>query len=68
MCRYRLADSGHVARILGGESVAAGQMTRHALRTRYTAIYPNVYVPEGCRTHRSGARRGRVAVVGGVVS
>ncbi len=31
--------------ILGGESVAAGQMTRHALRTRYTAIYPNIYVP-----------------------
>ena len=31
--------------ILGGESVAAGQMTRHALRTRYTAIYPNVYLP-----------------------
>lgn len=31
--------------ILGGESVAAGQMTRHALRTRYTAIYPNIYLP-----------------------
>ena len=31
--------------ILGGEVVAAGRITRHALRTRYTAIYPNVYLP-----------------------
>lgn len=30
--------------ILGSESVAAELLTRHELRTRYTAIYPNVYL------------------------
>ena len=31
--------------LLGSESMAAGVLTRHELRTRYTAIYPNVYLP-----------------------
>lgn len=31
--------------ILGSESLAAGVLTRHELRTRYVAIYPNVYLP-----------------------
>jgi hypothetical protein len=31
--------------ILGSESVAAGLVTPYQLRTRYAAIYPNVYLP-----------------------
>lgn len=33
--------------ILGSESVAAGLVTPYELRTRYGAIYPNVYLPNG---------------------
>ena len=33
--------------ILGSESVAARLLTRHELRTRYAAIYPNVYLRNG---------------------
>ena len=33
--------------ILGSESVAAELLTRHELRTRYAAIYPNVYLRSG---------------------
>lgn len=31
--------------LVGSEAVAAGVLTSHALRTRYRAVYPNVYTP-----------------------
>ncbi|MDX1870748.1 hypothetical protein SBI67_01325 [Mycolicibacterium sp. 120266] len=33
--------------IIGSEAIASGALTRGELRWRYTAIYPNVYVPKG---------------------
>jgi hypothetical protein len=33
--------------IMGSEEIAAGRLTRAALRWNYTAIHPNVYVPRG---------------------
>ena len=35
------------AAIIGSESVAAGVLTPYALRTRYFAIHPDVYLPHG---------------------
>lgn len=32
---------------LGSEAIAGSQLTRHALRSKYVAIYPDVYVPTG---------------------
>jgi hypothetical protein len=34
---------------VGTEAVAAGALTRGALRWRYTAIYPNIYLPKDAR-------------------
>ena len=31
--------------LLGSEALARGTLTSHALRTRYRAVYPNVYLP-----------------------
>lgn len=44
---------------LGSEILAAGQLTRHALRSRNVAIYPDVYVPVG--TELTAALRARAA-------
>ncbi|OBH86677.1 hypothetical protein [Mycobacterium scrofulaceum] len=35
------------APFLGSEARASGEVTRHALRTRFVGIYPDVYVPSG---------------------
>ncbi|CDO91033.1 hypothetical protein AWC29_14515 [Mycobacterium triplex] len=35
------------APFLGSEARASGEATRHELRTRFVAIYPDVYVPSG---------------------
>jgi hypothetical protein len=32
---------------VGSEALARGRLTRHALRSRYVAIHPDVYVPRG---------------------
>lgn len=32
--------------ITGSQALSSGELTRHGLRTRFTAIHPNVYVPE----------------------
>ena len=65
---------GHVASNSRRRSVAAGQMTRHALRTRYTAIYrtstcrtmpdspqPRAPKPRGCGLGSDGVIAGRSA-------
>jgi hypothetical protein len=36
--------------ILGGEALAAGVVTRHELRQRYTNLYRGVYIPKGRET------------------
>jgi hypothetical protein len=35
--------------IVGTEALAAGALTRSALRWRYTAVHPNIYVPRDAR-------------------
>jgi hypothetical protein len=35
------------APFIGSEALRAGRLTRHTLRTRFVAIYPDVYVPAG---------------------
>lgn len=35
--------------IVGTEAVAAGALTRGALRWRYTAVHPNIYLPKDAR-------------------
>jgi hypothetical protein len=35
--------------IVGTEAVAAGAVTRGALRWNYTAVHPNIYLPNGAR-------------------
>lgn len=32
--------------IVGSEEIAAGRLTRAALRWNYTAIHPNIYLPK----------------------
>lgn len=32
---------------IGSEALRAGRLTRHTLRTRFVAVYPDVYVPAG---------------------
>ncbi|MEN4474074.1 hypothetical protein [Mycolicibacterium cosmeticum] len=32
---------------VGSEAVASGLLPKHQLRTRYTALFPNVYIPRG---------------------
>ncbi len=41
-------DAGVGEVILGGEAVAAGQVTRHELRRGYTNLFRGVYVRKGC--------------------
>lgn len=36
-----------IAPFLGSEALAAGVLTRHRLRTKYSALYPDVYLPRG---------------------
>lgn len=36
-----------VGPFIGSEAVAAGHVTKYQLRTRYTAVHRNVYVPKG---------------------
>lgn len=56
---------------IGSEALAAGTLTRHGLRSRYTAIHPDVYVATGVKltaAHRAIAAwlwTGRVGVVAG---
>lgn len=35
---------------IGSEAIASGALTPHKLRTRYTAIHPDVYLPRGAET------------------
>jgi hypothetical protein len=44
---------------LGSEGLACGRLTRHALRSRYVAIHPDVYVPAD--TELTAALRARAA-------
>lgn len=44
---------------LGSEALACGQLTKHALRSRYVAIHPDVYVPVG--TELTAVLRARAA-------
>ena len=44
---------------LGSEATACGRLTRHALRSRYVAIYPDVYVP--ANTEVTAVLRARAA-------
>lgn len=32
---------------IGSEAIASGQLRKHLLRTRYTAVFPDVYAPKG---------------------
>ncbi|MDX1872157.1 hypothetical protein SBI67_08500 [Mycolicibacterium sp. 120266] len=34
---------------VGSEAVASGLLPKHQLRTKYTALFPNVYIPRGHR-------------------
>ena len=45
--------------ILGSEAIAAGRLTRGALRWNYTAILPGVYIPADAR--RDIATRAKAA-------
>lgn len=53
----------HTSRVtapfLGSEARASGEATRHELRTRFVAIYPDVYVPSG--SDLTAAARARAA-------
>ena len=44
---------------IGSEAIASGKLTPYALRSRFVALYPNVYVPNGCDV--TAAVRARVA-------
>lgn len=59
---------------IGSEALAAGRLTRHELRTRYSAVLPNIYVRRGAQialadriaavwlwAHRDGVIAGRAA-------
>jgi hypothetical protein len=46
-------------RLLGSETVAAGRLSRHELRSRFSALYPNVYLPDG--TNITAHTRARAA-------
>ena len=45
---------------IGSEALAAHSLTPYALRSRFTPLYPNVYLPEG--TEVTAAARARTAV------
>lgn len=32
---------------IGSDAIASGQVRKHHLRTRYTAVFPDIYVPKG---------------------
>jgi hypothetical protein len=38
--------------IIGSEAISSGLLTRGELRWRYTALFPDVYVPNGTRPDR----------------
>lgn len=42
---------------IGTEALAAGTVSRHQLRTRYTAVHRNVYVPNGSALTAAGKAR-----------
>lgn len=44
---------------IGSEALQAGRLTRHSLRTRFIAIYPDVYIPIGAEL--TAATRARAA-------
>lgn len=57
--------------IVGSEEIAAGRLTRGALRWNYTAVHPNVYLPNGApltmsaRAHAAWLWSGREAIIAG---
>lgn len=57
--------------VLGSEALASGAVTRHALRSRFVAIHPDVYVPKGTiltpamRAHAAWLWSRRRAIVAG---
>ncbi|KUI26135.1 hypothetical protein AU195_14275 [Mycobacterium sp. IS-1496] len=57
--------------IVGSEEIAAGRLTRAALRWNYTAIHPNIYLPRGAtrtpaaRTAAAFLWTGRKGVIAG---
>ena len=44
---------------IGSEALASGRVTRHHLRSRFTALHPDVYVPRG--TELTAERRAQAA-------
>jgi hypothetical protein len=44
MCDFPGMDSGQP--FIGSEALACGALSRHQLRTRYRAVFPNVYLPK----------------------
>ncbi|WP_197373183.1 hypothetical protein [Mycolicibacterium baixiangningiae] len=57
--------------IVGSEEIAAGRLTRAALRWNYTAVHPNVYLPNGAlettstRTQAAWLWSGRKGIIAG---
>ncbi len=45
--------------VIGSEAIASGRLTRYVLRTRYIAIYPDVYMPRDAEI--TAATRGKAA-------
>lgn len=72
--RPRTANLCGVDLFIGSDALVSGQVSRHFLRTRFTAVYPDVYLPRDVEmtavlraqcawlwTHRSGIVAGRAA-------
>ena len=59
---------------VGSEALRCGSLSRHQLRTRYRAVFPDVYVPEHLvpslkmRTRAAWLWSGRRAVIGGAAA
>jgi hypothetical protein len=59
---------------LGSAAMSAGALTRHQLRTRFTAVFPNVYLPSDVtpslrqRTVAAWLWSGREAVIAGAAA
>lgn len=58
--------------VIGSEASAAGRVTRHGLRTRYTRLFPDVYGPANLsvwdKARAAWLWSGRRGVVAGVAA
>ena len=48
---------------IGSEALADGQSRKHELRSRYRAVFPDIYVPKNAELTIRRLRQGGVAVV-----